>query len=121
MAIETLATRHEADVDGTILQDDLVGETLGGFTAGQLLEVAEAVTADLIVPESLDPALRGVGAVFLVWTAPPTTAPGPVSSVPRRMAPKRRFRRISSGGPPAVSPGFVDRLPEQIYGSVTIS
>ena len=35
----------------------------------------EIVTGDLTVPESLDAGLRGVGAVFLVWTAPPTTAP----------------------------------------------
>jgi uncharacterized protein YbjT (DUF2867 family) len=35
----------------------------------------EVVTGDLTVPESLDVALRGVGAVFLVWTAPPATAP----------------------------------------------
>ena len=35
---------------------------------------AEVVTGDLTVPESLDAGLRGVSAVFLVWTAPPTTA-----------------------------------------------
>lgn len=34
----------------------------------------EVVTGDLTVPESLDAGLRGVGAVFLVWTAPPQTA-----------------------------------------------
>jgi uncharacterized protein YbjT (DUF2867 family) len=38
----------------------------------------EAVTGDLTVPESLDIALRGVGAVFLVWTVPPATAPAVV-------------------------------------------
>src|SRR5207237_9224216 len=38
----------------------------------------EVVTGDLTVPESLDAALRGVGTVFLVWTAPPTTAPAVV-------------------------------------------
>jgi uncharacterized protein YbjT (DUF2867 family) len=38
----------------------------------------EVVTGDLTVPESLDPGLRGVGAVFLVWTVPPTTAPAVV-------------------------------------------
>src|SRR5580700_3877290 len=38
----------------------------------------EAVTGDLTVPESLDTALRGVGAVFLVWTVPPATAPAVV-------------------------------------------
>src|SRR3954452_7814792 len=34
----------------------------------------EVVAGDLTVPESLDAALRGAGAVFLVWTAPPATA-----------------------------------------------
>jgi len=38
----------------------------------------EVVTGDLTVPASLDPGLRGVGAVFLVWTAPPATAPAVV-------------------------------------------
>jgi len=34
----------------------------------------EVVAGDLTVPESLDAALQGAGAVFLVWTAPPATA-----------------------------------------------
>src|SRR4051812_15727687 len=34
----------------------------------------DVVTGDLTVPDSLDAALHGVGAVFLVWTAPPATA-----------------------------------------------
>ncbi|HEY2598685.1 MAG TPA: NAD(P)H-binding protein [Candidatus Dormibacteraeota bacterium] len=38
----------------------------------------EVVTGDLTVPESLDAGLRGVGTVFLIWTAPPTTAPAVV-------------------------------------------
>jgi uncharacterized protein YbjT (DUF2867 family) len=38
----------------------------------------EAVTGDLTVPGSLDAGLRGAGAVFLVWTAPPATAPAVV-------------------------------------------
>ena len=38
----------------------------------------EVVTGDLAVPESLDAGLRGAGAVFLVWTAPPATAPAVV-------------------------------------------
>ncbi|HET7225487.1 MAG TPA: NAD(P)H-binding protein [Candidatus Eisenbacteria bacterium] len=38
----------------------------------------EVVTGDLNVPESLAPALRGVEVVFLVWTAPQTTAPAVV-------------------------------------------
>src|ERR1043165_8818426 len=35
----------------------------------------EVVIGDLTVPESLDAAVRGAGAVFLVWTAPPAAAP----------------------------------------------
>ena len=35
----------------------------------------DVVTGDLTDPESLDAGLQGVGAVFLVWTAPPATAP----------------------------------------------
>jgi uncharacterized protein YbjT (DUF2867 family) len=38
----------------------------------------EVVTGDLTVPESLDAGLRGAGTVFLVWTAPPATAPAVV-------------------------------------------
>ncbi|MFD4648070.1 NAD(P)H-binding protein [Streptomyces sp. NPDC058441] len=34
----------------------------------------EVVAGDFTEPESLDPALRGVGSVFLLWTAPPATA-----------------------------------------------
>jgi uncharacterized protein YbjT (DUF2867 family) len=44
-------------------------------TAATLAANVEVVTGDLTVPESLDAGLRGVGAVFLVWTAPPTSAP----------------------------------------------
>ncbi|WP_239580458.1 SDR family oxidoreductase [Streptomyces sp. HB132] len=42
--------------------------------AATLPAKAEVFTGDLTVPESLDPALNGAGAVFLVWTAPPRTA-----------------------------------------------
>jgi uncharacterized protein YbjT (DUF2867 family) len=38
----------------------------------------EVVTGDLTIPESLDAGLRDVSVVFLVWTAPPTTAPAVV-------------------------------------------
>jgi uncharacterized protein YbjT (DUF2867 family) len=38
----------------------------------------DVVTGDLTVPESLDAGLRGVDTVFLVWTAPPATAPAVV-------------------------------------------
>ena len=48
----------------------------------------EVVTGDLTVPETLDPALRGVGSVLLVWTAPPATVPAVVerhATHPRRV------------------------------------
>jgi uncharacterized protein YbjT (DUF2867 family) len=38
----------------------------------------EVVSGDLTVPGSLEEGLRDVGAVFLVWTAPPTTVPAVV-------------------------------------------
>ncbi|HET7463911.1 MAG TPA: NmrA family NAD(P)-binding protein [Longimicrobium sp.] len=41
--------------------------------AAELPEGVEVVAGDLTAPESLDPALRGVESVFLVWTAPPAT------------------------------------------------
>src|SRR3954452_2014780 len=49
--------------------------------AAALPATVEVVTGDLTVPESLDAGLRGVGSVFLVWTAPPTTAPAVVDRI----------------------------------------
>jgi len=46
--------------------------------AAGLPAAVEVVAGDLTVPESLDAGLQSVGAVFLVWTAPPTTAPAVV-------------------------------------------
>ena len=46
--------------------------------AAGLPAAVEVVSGDLTVPESLDAGLQGVSAVFLVWTAPPTTAPAVV-------------------------------------------
>jgi uncharacterized protein YbjT (DUF2867 family) len=43
--------------------------------AAQLPAAVEVFAGDLTVPESLDAALRGVGPVLLVWTAPPATIP----------------------------------------------
>jgi uncharacterized protein YbjT (DUF2867 family) len=43
--------------------------------AAGLPAAVEVVAGDLTVPESLDTGLQGVRAVFLVWTAPLTTAP----------------------------------------------
>ncbi|MES1242237.1 MAG: NAD(P)H-binding protein [Acidobacteriota bacterium] len=39
----------------------------------------EVVAGDLEKPESLDAGLRGAAAVFLLWTAPPATAPAVVA------------------------------------------
>ncbi|MEV5822403.1 NAD(P)H-binding protein [Micromonospora haikouensis] len=47
-------------------------------SAATLPAGVEVVTGDLTAPGSLDAALPGVGAVFLVWTAPPQTAPAVV-------------------------------------------
>jgi uncharacterized protein YbjT (DUF2867 family) len=44
----------------------------------RLPAAVEVVSGDLTVPESLDAGLQGVRAVFLVWTAPPATAPAVV-------------------------------------------
>ncbi|MET9397947.1 NAD(P)H-binding protein [Kitasatospora sp. NPDC002965] len=41
--------------------------------AATLPAAVEVFTGDLTAPETLDPALNGAGAVFLVWTAPPRT------------------------------------------------
>ncbi len=46
--------------------------------AASLPANVDVFTGDLTVPESLDAGLQGVGAVFLVWTAPPATAPAVV-------------------------------------------
>ncbi|MEU7618209.1 NAD(P)H-binding protein [Micromonospora rifamycinica] len=56
--------------------------------ATDLPGAVEIVTGDLTVPGSLDPALRGVGTVFLVWTAPLRTAAAVVDRLaaePRRV------------------------------------
>ena len=46
--------------------------------AAGLPAAVEVVAGDLTAPESLDAALQGVRAVFLLWTAPPGTAPAVV-------------------------------------------
>ncbi|MGA5824275.1 NAD(P)H-binding protein [Kitasatospora sp. NPDC094028] len=61
--------------------------------AATLPAEVEVFTGDLTVPESLDPALTGAGAVFLVWTAPPRTA---AAVVERLAAHVRRVVFLSS-------------------------
>jgi uncharacterized protein YbjT (DUF2867 family) len=50
----------------------------------------EVVAGDFAVPESLDAALEGVAAVFLVWTAAPTTAPAVVARLAEHPSPRPR-------------------------------
>jgi len=52
--------------------------------AARLPEAVEVLSGDLTVPESLDHALQGVGAVFLVWTAPPATVPAVIDRLASR-------------------------------------
>jgi uncharacterized protein YbjT (DUF2867 family) len=52
----------------------------------------EVVAGDFAIPESLDPALDGVAAVFLVWTAAPATAPAVVARIAAH--PPARPRRV---------------------------
>jgi uncharacterized protein YbjT (DUF2867 family) len=61
-------------------------------TAG-LPAAVEVVAGDLTLPASLDAALQGVGAVFLLWTAPPGTAPAVIE---RLASPTRRVVFLSS-------------------------
>src|SRR6476469_6095098 len=61
--------------------------------AATLPTQVEVFTGDLTVPESLDPALNGTGAAFLVWTAPPQTA---AAVVERLAAHVRRVVFLSS-------------------------
>ncbi len=49
-------------------------------TAG-LPPAVDVVTGDFTVPKSIDKALQGVSAVFLLWTAPPGTAPAIVNHI----------------------------------------
>jgi uncharacterized protein YbjT (DUF2867 family) len=47
----------------------------------RLPTAVEIVEGDLTVPESLDAALDGVSAVFLLWTAPPAAVPAAVERI----------------------------------------
>jgi uncharacterized protein YbjT (DUF2867 family) len=66
---------------GRLVIDRLIdaGVPVRAFThrseaAATLPATVDVVTGDLTIPDSLEAGLQGVGAVFLVWTAPPTTA-----------------------------------------------
>ena len=51
--------------------------------AAGLPKAVEVVAGDFAVPESLDAALEGAGAVFLLWTAPPSTLPAVIDRLAR--------------------------------------
>jgi uncharacterized protein YbjT (DUF2867 family) len=70
--------------------------------AATLPAEVEVVSGDLTVPESLDPALRGVSAVFLVWTAPPETAAAVIE-------------RLSTYGPRVVFLSAPHRTPHPFF------
>jgi uncharacterized protein YbjT (DUF2867 family) len=55
-------------------------------SAAELPAAVDIFAGDLAAPESLDAALHGIGAVFLLWTAPPAT----VSAVVERIAASTR-------------------------------
>jgi len=55
-------------------------------TEAGLPPAVEVASGDLTVPESADSALQGVGAVFLVWTAPLTTAQAVVARLANHAA-----------------------------------
>ena len=57
----------------------------------------EVVAGDFTDPSSLDAALDGVASVFLVWTAPPATAPEVVARIAgRSSSPARRIVYLSA-------------------------
>src|SRR5437868_9319845 len=72
---------------GRVVVDQLLGAGLAvrALTrrpeAARLPAAVEVVAGDLTVPESLDSPLQDVSAVFLVWTAPPNTAPAIIERV----------------------------------------
>ncbi|MFC8455309.1 NAD(P)H-binding protein [Streptomyces sp. NPDC057242] len=73
--------------------------------AATLPAKAEVFVGDLTAPETLDPALDGAGAVFLIWTAPPRTA----EAVVERLA--ARVRRIVFLSSPHQTPHPLFRQP----------
>ncbi|MGH7650710.1 MAG: NAD(P)H-binding protein [Gemmatimonadaceae bacterium] len=51
---------------------------------------ADVVAGDFTVPDTLDDALEGTGAVLLVWTAPPATAPRVIAKIAAQTSDERR-------------------------------
>ena len=74
---------------GRMVVDELLGAGVPVRALTRRLEggtfpsPVDVVRGDFAAPESLEPALQGVGAVFLVWTLPFTTAPAVVECLAR--------------------------------------
>src|SRR3954454_3496449 len=72
---------------GRLVVDELIGAgvPVRALTrrraAANLPAAVEVVEGDLTIPESLDAALVGASAVFLVWTVPLDTAPAVVDRI----------------------------------------
>jgi uncharacterized protein YbjT (DUF2867 family) len=62
----------------------------------------EVVAGDFAMPESLDPALEGAAAVFLVWTAAPAAAPAVITRLAAHPSP--RPRRVTYLSAPCRTP-----------------
>jgi len=82
-----------AVIDLLVRADVPVRALTRGSEPAALPANVEVVTGDLTVPDSLDVALQGAGTVFLVWTAPPATAPAVIE---RLAAYARRVVFLSS-------------------------
>jgi uncharacterized protein YbjT (DUF2867 family) len=74
----------------------------------------EVVAGDLTVPASLDAALQGIGAVFLVWTAAPATAPEVVARLAAHAS--ARPRRVVYLSSPHQTPHPFFQQPNALRG-----
>jgi uncharacterized protein YbjT (DUF2867 family) len=81
---------------GRLVVDELLraGATVRALTRqperAALPDGVDIVAGDLTDPPSLDPALDGAAAVFLVWTAPSTTAPAVVARLAKHSSARPR-------------------------------
>jgi uncharacterized protein YbjT (DUF2867 family) len=79
--------RVGTEVVKQLLEEGVSVRALSRRAAGASLPPgAEVVPGDLERPEAVDAALDGVAAVFLLWTAPPATAPDVLSLLARRVS-----------------------------------
>jgi uncharacterized protein YbjT (DUF2867 family) len=68
-----------------LLDDNFSVRAMSRHPASAALPPAvDVIAGDLTSPESLDPALRDVDAVFIVWTAPPATVSAAIQRIAER-------------------------------------